>query len=250
MSSEGNEQLSPRELIYAPLGAYLRGVSSAEDAVLSFADVEELIGRTLPAQARTRAEWWQSIPRQPQSRAWLRADRRAEVSLADETVTFVWEVFVRNNQIERIQRMRADWLGYARSCLARPPAQLDDPHVERGWWEPHQVYLLHLPRLGKFKVGLTRTDSKRVASVGGASAELIDSCLCANRWAALVIEHHVLDLAWDAWERPDRFATGDRGETERWNDWLIPPPLSVICDSLDDDTQLPGWDVSIFRSNA
>lgn len=250
MSEEPMEPLSRLELVYTPLGDYLRRVDPAEDAVLSFGEVEALIGRPLPAQARSKPEWWESMPRQPQSRAWLRADRRAIADLSAETVTFVWEVFVRNNPIERIQTIRSYWLGFARTCLTNPPTDAHDFHAELGWWEPHQTYLLHLPRLRKIKVGLARIGSKRIAAVGGAAATVVDYMTLANRWAALVIEHHVLELAWDAWEQPDRFASGDKGETERWSDWLVPPPLSSILDSLDDDTSLPGWDVSVYRSPA
>lgn len=248
MSTESDQPLSRLELVYTPLGDYLRGVDSAEDAVLSFAEIEAVIGRSLPAQARLKPYWWQSIPRQPQSRAWLRADRRAEADLLAETVTFVGEVFVRNNPLERIQGIRSAWLGYARSCLTWPPSSIRDPHVQQGWWEPHQVYLLHLPQFAQYKVGLTRVGSKRISAVGGAAAVVVDRMTFANRWAALAVEHHVLDLAWEAWERPDRFASGDRGETERWGDWLVPPPLSAIRDSLVEDVQLPGWSQSIFRS--
>lgn len=250
MVSEPNDSLSRLELIYTSLGDYLRGVDPAEDAVLSFADIETLIGRPLPEQARSKPYWWQSIPRQPQSRAWLRADRRADADLTAQTVTFVCEVFVRNNPVERIQRIRSDWLGYARTCLTYPPRSVGDSHVDLGWWEPHQVYLLHLPRLGQFKVGFTRVGSKRVVAVGGVTATVIDRMTLANRWAALVVEHHVLELAWDAWEQPDRFAAGDKGETERWNDWLVPPPLSVVCDSLAEDRALLGWDVTVMRSGS
>lgn len=250
MSAVTETPLSRLEQIYTPLGDYLRSVSSAEDAALSFVEVESLIGRTLPPQARSKPMWWQSVPKQPQSRAWLRADRRADADLMAETVTFVFDVFTRNNQLERIQRIRADWLGYARKCLSMPPRDAQGPHVDLGWWEPHETYLLHLPVHRQFKVGLARLGSKRVAPVGGANARVVDRLTMANRWAALAVEHHVLELAWDAWERPDRFATGDKGETERWNDWLVPPPLSVVCDSLVEDRQSLGWDVSIFRSSS
>ncbi|WP_194384365.1 DUF7662 domain-containing protein [Microbacterium luteum] len=250
MSSTTDVSLSRLEQVYSPLGDYLRSVSSNEDAVLSFAEVESLIGRSLPQQARSKLMWWQSVPRQPQSRAWLRADRRADADLTAETVTFVFEVFVRNNPLERIQRIRANWLGYARTSLSIPPRDAHDPHVELGWWEPHEVYLLHLPASSQFKVGLTRIGSKRLAAVGGARAHVVDRITMANRWAALVVEHHVLELAWDAWEQPDRFATGDKGETERWNDWLVPPPLSVVRDSLVDHRALPGWDVTVIRSGS
>src|SRR3546814_854177 len=149
MSTESAQPLSRLELMYTPLGDYLRGVDPAEDAVLTFAEIEAVIGRPLPDQARVKHYWWESIPRQPQSRAWLRADRRAEVDLSAETVTFVWEVFVRNNPLERIQEIRSSWLGYARTSLAHPPRSADDPHVELGWWEPHQVYVLHLPQFAR-----------------------------------------------------------------------------------------------------
>lgn len=240
-------ELSRLERIYTPLGDYLRGVAHDEDAALSFADVEALIRRDLPPQARSRMMWWASIPRQPQSRAWLRADRRAEVDQSAEAVTFVWEVFTRDNPLKRIQSIRSSWLGYARTSLSYPPRHANDPHTELGWWEPHEVYLLHLPSTGLFKVGLTRVNSTRIASVGGAKARVVDRITMANRWAALVLEHHVLELVWEAWERPDRFATGDKGETERWRDWLVPPPLIVVRDSLTSDRDLPGWDVSMFR---
>tara|TARA_R110002020_G_scaffold143653_5_gene316045 strand:+ start:4367 stop:5122 length:756 start_codon:yes stop_codon:yes gene_type:complete len=250
MASPTEASLSRLEQVYTPLGDYLRSVSHDEDAVLAFADVEALIGRPLPPQARSKHTWWGAIPRQPQSRAWLRADRRAEPDLMAETVTFVFEVFTRDNPLERIQGIRAAWLGYARTSLSIPPRNADGPHVDLGWWEPHEVYLLHLPEKSQFKVGLTRVGSKRLVSVGGARARTMDRITMANRWAALVVEHHVLELAWDAWERPDRFASGDKGETERWNDWLVPPPLSVVCDSLKEDRQAPGWDVSVYRKES
>jgi len=60
----------------------------------------------------------------------------------------------------------------------------------------------------------------------------------------------VLELVWEAWERPDRFATGDKGETERWRDWLVPPPLIVVSESLASDRDLPGWEVSVFRGES
>lgn len=250
MSEEPQEPLSRLELVYTPLGDYLRRVDPAKDAVLSFSEIEAMIGRLLPEQARTKPGWWGSIPRQPQSRAWLRADRRASADLSAEIVTFVSEVFVRNNPIERIQSIRSYWLAYARTCLQNPPCDADDFHARLGWWEPHQTYLLHLPRMKKFKVGLARIGTKRISAVGGATATLVDRMTLANRWAALVIEHHVLELAWDAWEQPDRFASGDQGETERWSDWLSPPPLSTIRDSLVEDLQLPGWNMSVSRSAA
>lgn len=246
MSNTG-DTLTRQEQVYAPLTDYLRGVDPGESAEMSFAGLEETISRTLPPQARQNETWWESTTKRPQSRAWLRADRRAIVDLRTEVVTFAFEVFTRGQSLVDLQRMRTYWLAYARR-------QLEDvnclTNVEHGWWEPHEVYLLHLPASQQFKVGLTRLGSKRLAAVGGSSARVVDRFTLANRWAALVLEHHVLELGWEAWEPPDRFATGDKGETERWSDWLVPPPLSVVCDSLSEDRRAPGWATSVFRKES
>lgn len=247
MSSENEEPLSRPERVYSPLGDYLRTVSAEEDAVLSFVDVEALIGRSLPPAARANEAWWGSIPRQPQSRAWLRADRRASVDLTAETVTFVFEVFSRGLDLEQLKRTRSYWLAHARDALV----DIDYyGNAERGWWEPHVVYLIHYPAESVFKVGLTRVGTNRISKLTGSRGRLVDQLSVANRWAALVVEHHVLELVWDAWKPPARFASGERGETEQWADWLVPPPLSAVCDSLVEDRQAPGWDVSVYRDDS
>ncbi|MCT9001689.1 hypothetical protein [Microbacterium memoriense] len=238
------EVLTRSEQVYSPLGNYLRTVSPREDAAMSFSEVEEVISRPLPRQARQNVSWWDSVPKKPQSRAWLRADRRASVDLSTETVTFIFAVFQRGWSVEQLKRMRSDWLTFARGELA-DPRRLS--HVELGWWEPHHVYLLHYPADAAYKVGITRVDSTRIAKLTGSRGRLVDRLEVANRWAALVVESHVLELVWDAWKQPDRFATGDQGETERWSDWLVPPPLSVVRDSLTEDQKSPGWEMSVFR---
>lgn len=242
-----SELLTRQEQRYSPLSEYLRAVSPDQRAVMSFAEIEKVIGSPLPERAFENVDWWRPIPRSPQGRAWLRADRRADVNLSAETVTFVFEVFKRGQSLDELKLMRDYWLAFARRELAAPG---DFSNAERGWWEPHLVYRIHFAAEATFKVGLTRIGSTRVHSLAGRRGHLVDSIEVANRWAALVVEHHVLELVWDAWKRPDRFATGDQGETERWSDWLVPPPLSVVCDSLTEDRRAPGWEMSVFRKES
>lgn len=240
--------ISRGERPYLPLSEYLMTVGTDEDVVLSFEAITSLIGRELPPQARADEAWWGSNPRRPHTLAWLRADRRAHVDLSGETVTFSFEVYERNNGIEVIQSQRVKWANYARVCLSGEDAPTgDNPHVPNGYWEPHNVYLLHLAREGMYKVGISRIDAARIAELSERGVALIDRIELANQWAAKIVEFNVLELAWEAWLRPHRFSTGRKGETERWLDWLEPPTLANLVDSLE-ERRLPGWGVSVFRA--
>jgi hypothetical protein len=61
--------------------------------VMSFTEIEAVIGAPLPPSARKREEWWSNSPSgHSQARAWRRANYRAsKVNLAGQTVTFVLE---------------------------------------------------------------------------------------------------------------------------------------------------------------
>ena len=74
---------------YAPLAAYL-AAQSGETAVLSFAEIETLIGARLPRTAR-RPGWWSNSPESfPHARTWLASGWRVQtVNLAWRTVTFI-----------------------------------------------------------------------------------------------------------------------------------------------------------------
>lgn len=245
---EDDWPISRSERPLVPLSEYLKTLSPDEDAVLSFEELERLIGRGLPPQARTDDVWWASVPRRPHCVAWLRVDRRAYVDLVAETVTFRREVYVRNNQLEAIRSQRVSWANYAWTCLSREdiPGQRD-PHVQNGYWEPNHVYLLHLPSEGMYKVGVARTGGGRIAELSGRGVTVVDRIEVANQWAAKVVEFNVLELAWEAWVRPHRFSTGRKGETERWLDWRKPPALADLADSLQAARDLPCWNVSVYR---
>ena len=75
---------------YGSLHAHLER-RYADSVVLTFKQIEDLIGFPLPALARTRREWWTSESegeQPPQSDAWILAGRSASPNLSAKTVAF------------------------------------------------------------------------------------------------------------------------------------------------------------------
>ena len=75
---------------YHLLHVYLRD-RFANRVVLTFAEIEDLLGFRLPEAARLDGLWWQAAAhdvRSPQSDAWILAGRTANVSLSAQRVIF------------------------------------------------------------------------------------------------------------------------------------------------------------------
>ena len=76
---------------YRSLHAYLNG-RYADSVVLTFAEIEDLLGFALPDQANVQEEWWANDNAEagpsPQSRAWTLASRTATANLRARTVLF------------------------------------------------------------------------------------------------------------------------------------------------------------------
>ena len=76
----------PRE--YRALYTYLEH-RYASVVVLTFEQIEALLGFALPGRARTEPEWWTDIvDTQRHSAAWVGAGRTAAPNLGAETITF------------------------------------------------------------------------------------------------------------------------------------------------------------------
>jgi len=64
----------------------------AQTVVLTFAEIEDLLGFTLPDAARLQQEWWASAgpdsTPSAQSRSWTQASRTAKPNLLAQTVVF------------------------------------------------------------------------------------------------------------------------------------------------------------------
>ncbi len=83
---------------YQSLHKYLRD-RYANRVVLTFAEIEDLLGFALPDPARLQREWWDSnadpaSPRSAQSASWMLASRTATVNLIAESVVFDREIVV------------------------------------------------------------------------------------------------------------------------------------------------------------
>ncbi|GEC75866.1 hypothetical protein MLI01_20110 [Microbacterium maritypicum] len=78
---------------------------------------------------------------------------------------------------------------------------------------------------------------------------IVERVEVANQWAAKVVEFEMLQRVLTAWERPHRFAH-QGGESERWSDWLEPPKLTEVVETLIEDRKRPAWGVSAYRSSA
>jgi hypothetical protein len=75
---------------YHLLHVYLRD-RFANRVVLTFAEIEDLLGFQLPAAARLDGLWWETAAngvRSAQSDAWILANRTASVSLSAQRVVF------------------------------------------------------------------------------------------------------------------------------------------------------------------
>ena len=76
---------------YGSLQKYLHG-RYADAVVLTFAQIEDLLGFALPDPAWSEPAWWAAAapgaPPSPQSQSWTLAKRTATPNLAAETVLF------------------------------------------------------------------------------------------------------------------------------------------------------------------
>ena len=73
---------------YRPLNTYLER-RYASVVVLTFEQIESLLGFALPTPARTEREWWtDTLDTQRHSAAWTGAGRTAAPNLGARTVTF------------------------------------------------------------------------------------------------------------------------------------------------------------------
>ena len=76
---------------YRALHVYLNG-RYADKVVLTFGEIEDLLGFALPEAARSRVEWWTDGAagggESPQSHAWTHAGRTAKPNLFARRVVF------------------------------------------------------------------------------------------------------------------------------------------------------------------
>ncbi len=93
-TSGSGAQREPVTADFQPLFAYLKN-RFADTVVLTFAQIEDLLGHPLPPPARAEQTWWANADTSgrssTQARSWLRADRIATANLPARIVSFVRE---------------------------------------------------------------------------------------------------------------------------------------------------------------
>ena len=94
-TAHSTQKAPPKAGEYQLLYKYLRD-RYANRVVLTFAEIEDLLGFALPDPARLQQEWWTGsdpiAPRSAQSDAWRLASRTATVNLVAQSVVFEREL--------------------------------------------------------------------------------------------------------------------------------------------------------------
>jgi hypothetical protein len=89
--ADAAQRMPPDAGEYTLLYEYLRG-RFADRIVLTFAEIEDVLGFPLPESAHLQPEWWAGTdpvaPLSAQGGAWTRAKRTATVNLRGKRVTF------------------------------------------------------------------------------------------------------------------------------------------------------------------
>lgn len=86
------EEVIPSDSRYAPLGIYLQGQPGNIDRLqLTYAEIEKIIGGSLPPSAYNHRNWWDNTPEvHPQASNWLEAGWRVTYrNISAQTITFV-----------------------------------------------------------------------------------------------------------------------------------------------------------------
>lgn len=232
--------------VYRPLFDFLCSRGDEDSVILSFAEIERIIGRRLPPAARSEERvWWTVNPTALQARSWLAAHRHP---------LLVGGSVVRFDRAPRLAWHTPEWhrhhaelrVIHARHSLERP----DEYEISAGWWEPHVVYIIHYEGARLFKVGLTNARSERLRLLSRKHGEVVDVKELANRGSATLLEGRCLLLADSARAEPPLWLAQSTGVTEFWRDELMLPPLGEIFEHECATEPVPNSTITIPRSRA
>lgn len=227
---------------WQPLYDYLAERPDEADIDITYDDIEAIVQLPLPITARSRPEWWTVIPLKQRARSWLAAGRHPFAS--DAGVVFRRTDHLAGHSLERQRRSRSMMDDYATSALLVPPTP---EAVDRGWWEPHIVYVIHFPEAEVTKVGLTHGDSNRATVLSGPGGTVLQANRLANRWSATVLEGTFLHLADDHRVEPPLWLAQTAGVTEFWADSFAAPSVDEALAVAGDAAKLPNWTLSVPR---
>ncbi|KQQ68462.1 hypothetical protein [Microbacterium sp. Leaf320] len=211
---------------YAPLYDYLRTHEEAEEVLLSFVEIEAILGRALPDAARTPGEgWWSGHPTRLQARSWLAAWRRPDPRYDDLCVAFRRTGQLTKPSSEDQSRQIKMYLRHAWDML--------DFEIQDA--QECVVYLIHFEEPGLYKVGISKASTSRPQALARAGGIVRDTVRVKNRTLARLLESECLVRVDAARTEPPIWIAQWAGATEFWSDDVSLPPFREILESLNDE---------------
>ncbi len=141
---------------YEPLKRHLEGMFQHGEVRLSFAEIERILGFSLPPSAYEAQPWWSNTRAgHSQAAAWLGAGwRTAGLDLAGRQVSFVRaanEPFLAGVAEDGavFRHREAEPITLSTDALSPRALSMIDHHVEAAWWGPDQRLPGHTRPVGQ-----------------------------------------------------------------------------------------------------
>jgi hypothetical protein len=227
---------------WRPLYEYLAQRPDEAEIDITYDEIEAIVQLPLPTMARSRPEWWTVIPLKQRARSWLAAGRHPFVSAAG--VVFRRTDHLAGRSLSDQRRSRSQMESHAVSSL-RFGASRDE--VDQGWWEPHDVYVIHFPQARVTKVGMTNSRTGRAEKLSTPGGTLVQANRLANRFSAIVLEGAFLQLADGLRTEPPLWLAQKTGVTEFWSDSFPTPSIDMALAVVASVAELSNWNVSVLR---
>ncbi|WP_152998185.1 DUF7662 domain-containing protein [Curtobacterium luteum] len=227
---------------WRPLYEYLAHRPDKANINITYDDIEAIVQLPLPSTARSRPEWWTVIPLKQRARSWLAAGRHPSAS--DAGVVFRRTERLAARSLSDQRRLRFQMESHAVSSLRFGPSR---DEVDQGWWEPHDVYLIHFPEARVTKVGITNSRTGRAQELSTPGGTVVQANRLANRFGAVVLEGAFLQLADDLRTEPPLWLAQTTGVTEFWSDSFPTPSIDMALAVVGSVAELSNWKASVLR---
>jgi hypothetical protein len=221
---------------------YLAQRPDEADIDITYDDIEAIVQLPLPTTARSRPEWWTVIPLKQRARSWLAAGRHPFAS--DAGVVFRRTAHLAGRSPSDQRRSRLQMESHAVSSLRFGPSR---DEVDQGWWEPHDVYVIHFPEARVTKVGITNSRTGRAQELSTPGGKVVQANRLANRFSAIVLEGAFLQLADGFRTEPPLWLAQTTGVTEFWSDSFPTPSIDMALAVVGSVADLSNWKASVLR---
>lgn len=207
---------------------------------LSFAELSQLIDGGLPPTMIERpGQWWSNNPTRSYAKSWLLAGWAVRLMKEAAGCEFLRDGY-QPPSLGRYAELRSKRERYAWNALQSDPQKQD---LDREWWAPHLVFIVHHRSLGLYRVGITGRGTRRIANLcANQRGELVQVEQFANRFAATFVECDVL-LATDDWRFPIE-ASLLEGRSNIWDDSGPVPSIVHISEVIQNRLNPPLWNTT------